>query len=153
MRTSILWSDRFYPIDYADWAPVRTSILLPDGMPVIAPGTEKSQTRTAAGSWHIFESRTPAVKFSVIADRRWVRRTFRIGRVKMTTLLHLEVAGLAPALHRTSADIVAFYTRLHGYYPADEFAFVMKRFHVLMNVPPLPRFRGATACSSIGISR
>ncbi|OFW05982.1 MAG: hypothetical protein A3H96_00140 [Acidobacteria bacterium RIFCSPLOWO2_02_FULL_67_36] len=123
----LLWSDRFYPIDYADWARVRTSILLPHAMPVVAPGVEISATPTSAGTWHIFESRTPAVKFSVVADRRWVSRTWRLGGLRMTTLLDSEVAALAPALHRTASDIVAYFTRLHGYYPADAFTFVTVR--------------------------
>jgi hypothetical protein len=120
----LLWSDRFYPIDFADWATVRTSVLLPAGMSAIGPGSERSETPTAAGVWHVFESRTPSVKFSVLADRRWVRATWRVGRVRMVTLLHPEVASRADALRRTSADVLQYYSALHGFYPADQFAFV-----------------------------
>src|SRR4051812_48728987 len=34
----LLWSDRFYPIDFDHWAPVRTSITLPGEYKVVAPG-------------------------------------------------------------------------------------------------------------------
>jgi hypothetical protein len=42
----------------------------------------------------------------------------------MVTLLHPEAQQFADALFRTSGDVVAYYTDLHGYYPADSFAFV-----------------------------
>jgi hypothetical protein len=120
----LLWSDRFYPIDFGDWAPVKTSVLLPAGMLAIAPGVLKSTRTTAEGVWHVFEARTPTVNFSVFADRRWIRTTRSIGQIRMVTLLHPESQRFADILFRTSEDVVEYYTRLHGYYPAEQFAFV-----------------------------
>jgi hypothetical protein len=120
----LLWSDRFYPIDFADWAIVKTSVLLPPGMTPIAAGTLKSTRTTGEGVWHVFESAKPAVQFSVFADRRWIRTERRAGGVRMVTLLHPEVQEFADALFKTSGDVIAYYTDLHGYYPADSFAFV-----------------------------
>jgi hypothetical protein len=120
----LLWSDRFYPIDFADWAVVKTSVLLPKGMTPIAPGTLTSTRTTDEGVWHVFESAKPAVQFSVFADRRWIRTERSVGGVRMVTLLHPDVQQFADTLLKTSGDVIAYYTQLHGYYPADSFAFV-----------------------------
>jgi hypothetical protein len=120
----LLWSDRFYPIDFADWAIVKISVLLPPGMAAIAAGTLTSTRATNEGVWHVFESARPAVQFSVFADRRWIRTERNAGGVKMVTLLHPDVQQFADTLFETSGDVIAYYTHLHGYYPADSFAFV-----------------------------
>ena len=120
----LLWSDRFYPIDFVDWAPVKTSILLPKGMEAIAPGHLQSSRETSEGVWHVFETTKPTVKFSIFADRRWLRTERRIAGLRFVTLLHPESRRFTEDIFRTSADVVAFYTALHGYYPADEFTFV-----------------------------
>jgi hypothetical protein len=120
----LLWSDRFYPIDFADWAIVKTSVLLPSGMTPIAAGRLTSVRTTSEGVWHVFESATPAVNVSVFADRRWIRTERNVGGVSMVTLLHPDVQQFAETLFKTSGDVLAYYTDLHGYYPADSFAFV-----------------------------
>jgi hypothetical protein len=120
----LLWSDRFYPIDFGDWAPVKTSVLLPVGMLAIAPGVLTSTRRTAEGVWHVFEAARPTVNVSVFADRRWIRTERRLGDIRMVTLLHPESQRFADALFRTSRDVVSYYTQLHGYYPAEQFAFI-----------------------------
>jgi hypothetical protein len=120
----LLWSDRFYPIDFVDWAPVETSVLLPAGMPGIAPGVLQSTRSTPEGVWHTFQAARPTVCFSVFADRRWVRSERRVGRLRLQTLLHPEVQRFADTIFRTSGDVLAFYTDLHGFYPAEEFAFI-----------------------------
>jgi hypothetical protein len=119
----LLWSDRFYPIDFADWAPVKTSVLLPDGMTALAPGRLQSTRTTAEGTWHVFETSRPTVSFSVFADRRWIRAERRVGGIRMQTLLHPAAHKFAASLFRTSGDVLSFYTALHGYYPADQFTF------------------------------
>jgi hypothetical protein len=119
----LLWSDRFYPIDFADWSIVETSVLLPDGMLALAPGTERTSRRSAEGTWHVFETSQPAVAFSVFADRRWVRSERTAGPVRMVTLLHPESQRFADALFASSGDVIGYYTELHGYYPADRFTF------------------------------
>lgn len=98
----LLWSDRFYPIDFADWAVVKTSILLPPGVTPMAAGTLTSIRTTGEGVWHVFESSRPSVQFSVFADRRWIRTERCAGGVKMVTLLHPDVQQFADALFRTS---------------------------------------------------
>ncbi len=120
----LLWSDRFYPIDFADWAPVTTSVLLPQGMQAIAPGVLKTRRTTSEGVWHRFEARLPSIEFSVFADRRWTRTERKVGNITMVTLLHPESQRFGEQLFRTSGEVLACYTRLHGYYPAQQFAFV-----------------------------
>jgi hypothetical protein len=41
----LLWSDRFYPITWDDWALMRTTIVLPAGFEVIAPGKQLASHR------------------------------------------------------------------------------------------------------------
>jgi hypothetical protein len=93
-------------------------------MLAIAPGELQSTRTTAEGVWHTFESATPAVDFSVFADRRWTRTERTVGATKMITLLHPESQRFADALFQTSGDVLAYYAELHGFYPADQFAFV-----------------------------
>ena len=120
----LLWSDRFYPIDFADWASVKTRLLLPRGFKSIAPGRRQATQTTAEGVWHTFEASHPTVAISVFADRRWIRSVRKTRRMDMETLLHPGVNQFAEAIFRTSSDVLAFYTDLHGFYPADGFAFI-----------------------------
>jgi hypothetical protein len=120
----LLWSDRFYPIDFGDWSTIRTAVLLPPGMLAMAPGRLQSTRATSEGVWHEFEASVPTVAASVFADRRWIRTARRVGGVDMETLLHPEVNRFADALFAASGDVLAYYTELHGFYPAEKFAFV-----------------------------
>jgi len=96
----LLWSDRFYPIDFEDWALYRIELTLPAGFEAIAPGR------------------------LVERDRRWTRSAHEVGGRAIETLFHPESAPLAGRVARASADVLAFFEELHGGYPFDGFAFV-----------------------------
>lgn len=120
----LLWSDRFYPTVFDDWAVCDIALTLPPGFEAIAPGRlAERQEVEGAVRWR-FTSEVPIRLPSVFADRRWQRREHRIGGLRIQTLFHPESAALADAVARTSADVLAFYTELHGSYVFDGFSFV-----------------------------
>ena len=120
----LLWSDRFYPIDYDHWAPVRTTITLPNEYKVVAPG-HMMRSETVEGAQKIlFETTQPTVCYSVFADRRWVRNERVVNGLKIITLLHPEQDKYAEKIFTGSGDVLKFFTELHGYYPGEQFSFV-----------------------------
>lgn len=120
----LLWSDRFYPIDFEDWALFRIDLTLPPGFEAIAPGRLVERVGTPAGVRWRFETSHPARNVSVFADRRWRRTAHEVGGRAIETLFHPESAPLAGRVARASADVLAFFEELHGGYPFDGFAFV-----------------------------
>lgn len=123
----LLWSDRFYPIDFVDWAAVKISVQMPRGLQawrVVAPGTPQTIREEKEVAWHVFETSRPTVAFSVFADRRWLLTERTVRGLRMQTLLHPDVSRLAEEVLRSSADVLSFYTDLHGFYPADAFSFI-----------------------------
>ncbi len=120
----LLWSDRFYPTVFDDWAACDIAITLPPGFEAIAPG-RLAERREQGGAvrWR-FTSTAPIRLPSVFADRRWQRREHPVGDWRITTLFHPESAPLADAVARSSADVLAFYTELHGSYAFEGFSFV-----------------------------
>jgi hypothetical protein len=120
----LLWSDAFYPIAYDDWATVRTELVLPDGFEAIAPGRPLARERAGERVRHVFEARTPTVCFSVFADRRWIRREHHVAGERVVTLLHPESDRHAARIAAGSADVLRFFTDLHGVRGSEAFAFV-----------------------------
>lgn len=120
----LLWSDRFYPIDFNDWATVKTIIVLPPNFPAIAPGRQARVRRVDDKDEYTFETRNPAVGFSVFADSRWTRTERTINGLRMQTLLHPESQKFAEQIFRTSSEILKFYSETFCPYPFDQFSFV-----------------------------
>ena len=120
----LLWSDRFYPIVFADWATVRTTITLPEGFQAIAPGRLTSTSRAGDRAIHVFETTHPTTKFSVFADDRWIRTERVVDGLRMQTLLHPQSEVHRERIFASSRDVIAFFTDLHGGYAFDGFAFV-----------------------------
>lgn len=120
----LLWSDRFYPIAFEDWARFRIDLTLPAGFEAIAPGRLVGRVETPAGVRWRFETSPPVRNVSVFADRRWVRRAHDVGGRAIETLFHPASAPLAGRVARASADVLAFFEELHGGYPFDGFAFL-----------------------------
>ncbi len=120
----LLWSDRFYPTVFDDWAASDIALTLPPGFEAIAPG-RLAERREVDGAvrWR-FTSEVPIRLPSVFADRRWQRREHAVDGWRIQTLFHPESAPLADAVARASADVLAFYTDLHGSYAFDGFSFV-----------------------------
>jgi aminopeptidase N len=120
----LLWSDRFYPIDYDHWAPVRTTITLPRDYKVVAPGHMMRSEEVEGGLRVLFETTQPTVCYSVFADRRWLRNERVVNGLKIITLLHPEQEKYAEKIFAGSGDVLKFFTELHGYYPGEQFSFV-----------------------------
>ncbi|MFW5952391.1 MAG: M1 family metallopeptidase [Gemmatimonadota bacterium] len=120
----LLWSDRFYPIDFTDWALVTTRVTLPAPYDVIAPGRRVRADTVGGRVTHVFRTTHPAVNLSVFADRRWIRSERTVDGIPMVTLLHPESQRFAEQIFDTSGDVVTFFRDLHGAYPFDEFGFV-----------------------------
>lgn len=64
------------------------------------------------------------VSYSVIADSRWIRSERQVSRFRIVTLLHPESQKYTAQIFSTSADVLKFFSELHGCYPLDQFAFV-----------------------------
>ncbi len=120
----LLWSDRWYPIDFDHWAPVRTTIVLPKDFLAIAPGRAVSDVVSGEKRTVVFEEPHPAVAFSVFADRRWVEEMRTIDGMTIRTLLYPESRQWASQIFATSPDVLKFFSELHGGYPFSQFSFV-----------------------------
>ena len=120
----LLWSDRFYPIDFDHWSTVTTTILLPRNFQTIAPGLLKQTRKTDRGIEYRFETSRPTVCFSVFADSRWISTERTINGIRMQTLLYPESQRFAGQIFGTSSEILAFYSATYSPFPFDQFAFV-----------------------------
>lgn len=123
----LIWSDRFYPNDFDHWSPVRTTIVLPAGFEVIAPGREIESSpagRPGGLVRHVFASSGPEVNYSVFADRRWVKSERTVHGIRIETLLHPQGAKFADQIFRTSGEILKFFSDTFCPYPFDQFALV-----------------------------
>jgi hypothetical protein len=119
----LLWSDRFYPVDFDDWAIVSTQLEVPRGFRVLAPG--RRVLATDRGALHVerYETSEPIRAASVIADTRWEETERTIAGRRMRTLLYPASRAHAEQIFRTSADVLEFYTSRFGPYAFDEFVF------------------------------
>ncbi len=123
----LLWSDWWYPAHADDWATVTTRVVLPRAYLAIAPGV-LSQTRPAANTVeYTFAKRQPAINFSVFADTRWRRAERVVNGVRMQTLLDPESEPYRDRIFAASADVIRYFTELHGFRPFDVFSFVSIR--------------------------
>jgi len=119
----LLWSDRFYPVDFDDWATVSTRIELPRGFQVFAPGHRVATTGAGARHVETFETSTPIRAASVLADRRWVASERVVQGRRMRTLLYPASTEFTEQIFRTSADVLDFYASRFGPYAFDSFTF------------------------------
>lgn len=120
----LLWSDRWYPVDFNQWATVRTTIVLPSNFQVIAPGKLISAGKQGDRIEHIFQTTQPTVCYSVFADSRWIRSERQVSGFRIITLLHAESQKHAAQIFSTSVDVLKFFSELHGCYSFDQFAFI-----------------------------
>jgi hypothetical protein len=119
----LLWSDRFYPADFDDWAIVVTQLEVPRGFRVFAPG--RRILATDRGALHVerYATSEPIRVASVIADTRWEETERTIAGRRMRTLLYPASRASADQIFRTSADVLAFYASRFGPYAFDQFTF------------------------------
>jgi len=120
----LLWSDRFYPIDFERWTTVKTEVVVPTGFQVIAPGSMTKSELSGSNTRFVFESATPTVKFSVLADTRWIRTRKQVNGIQMQTLLYPGSGRFVDQIFRTSSEILQFYSSTFCPYPFEEFSFV-----------------------------
>jgi hypothetical protein len=117
----LLWSDRFYPADFDDWAIVVTQVEVPRGFRVFAPG--RRILTADRGALHVerYETSQPIRVASVIADTRWEETERTIAGRRMRTLLYPASRASAEQIFRTSADVLAYYAARFGPYAFDQF--------------------------------
>ena len=120
----LLWSDRFYPIDFDRWATVTTQIVLPPGFQAVAPGTMTSCDTAGIAMTVKYVSEIPIVSFSVFADRRWISTDRTINGIAMKTLLYPGSERFRDQIFRTSASVIDFYSRAMCPYPFEQFTFI-----------------------------
>ena len=120
----LLWSDRFYPIDFDHWATVRSEVVLPAGFQVIAPGRLTKVDRLSNATRFVFESTVPTVNFSVFADPRWMRTERRVNGILMQTLLYPQSQRFSEQIFKTSSEILAYFSSVMCPYPFEQFSFV-----------------------------
>jgi hypothetical protein len=119
----LLWSDRFYPADFDDWATFATAVQVPRGFKVFAPGRRTGSADSASIHTETFETSGPIRAATVIADSRWVETEQTVGGRLMRTLLHPASRSYAERIVATSADVLDFYVSRFGPYAFDEFTF------------------------------
>jgi aminopeptidase N len=120
----LLWSDRFYPITFSDWATVKTTIILRADFKVVAPGRELSVEHEGPKTRHVFESTVPEVNFSVFADTEWIKTERKLNGIRMQTLLHPESQKFAAQIFATSSQVLKFYSGKFYPYPFAQFSFI-----------------------------
>jgi hypothetical protein len=123
----LLWSDRFYPIDFGRWATMKIVIVLPSGFQAIAPGRITSEEKMGSNVIYTFETSRPTISASVFADQRWIKTEREINGIRMRTLLFPESQTFSDQICRTSSEIVKFFSETLCPYPFDEFTFVTIR--------------------------
>lgn len=120
----LLWSDRFYPVRFEDWATARTTLILPESFQGIAPGRLIRTVRSKGRVIYLFSTSRPAVQFSVFADSRWIGTTRTIHGLRMQTLLYPESQKFSDQIFATSSDVLRFYSDWFGPYAFDQFSFI-----------------------------
>ena len=120
----LLWSDRFYPIDFGRWATMKTVIVLPSGFQAIAPGRITNEEKIGSKICFTFETARPIVSASIFADSRWIKTERQVNGIQMRTLLYPESQVFSDQIFRTSSEIVKFFSVTLCPYPFDEFSFV-----------------------------
>ena len=120
----LLWSDRFYPIDFDRWATVRTELVLPSGFQAIAPGKMTKAEPSGPRVVYVFETSRPTVMFSVFADLRWIKTEREINGIHFQTLLYPGQQRFSDQIFSTSSEILKFYSETFFPYPFDQFSFV-----------------------------
>jgi hypothetical protein len=120
----LLWSDRFYPMSFDDWAVLHTKVVVPDTFKAVAPGRLVSNRASGNKRIYVFETMNPAVCCSVFADARWIETEKTLRGIRMRTLLYPESQRFAEQIFETSGDVLSFYSKIYCPYPFDEFAFV-----------------------------
>lgn len=121
----LVWSDRFYPVDFDDWTLVSVRIEMPPGFRALAPGRRTSAERQGDVSVESFETSQPIRAATVIADRRWVETERTVFGLTMRTLLYADTQHRAEEIFQTSGDVLAFYESRFGPYAFDEFTFAI----------------------------
>jgi hypothetical protein len=120
----LLWSDRFYPIDFGRWSPLKTEIVLPRSFQVIAPGRMTKRENKGAQVLSTFESSNPIVSASIFADARWIVTEREINGLRMRTLLFPQSQSFSEQIFKSSSEIIGYFSELLCPYPFDEFSFV-----------------------------
>jgi hypothetical protein len=119
----LLWSDRFYPVDFDDWAIVTVQMEAPRGFRVFAPGRRVLSMDRGAVHVEKYATSEPIRAASVIADTRWVETERTVAGRKMRTLLYPSSQPSADQIFRTSSDVLAFYESRFGRFSFDQFTF------------------------------
>jgi hypothetical protein len=119
----LLWSDRFYPVDFDDWTIVVTQLEVPRGFQVFAPGRRVLVRDRGALHVERYETSEPIRAASVIADSRWEETERTIAGLRIRTLLYPASRASTDQIFCTSADVLAFYATRFGPYAFDQFTF------------------------------
>lgn len=120
----LLWSDRFYPIDFDHWGTLTTTIVLPQKFQVWAPGKAIEVRSVGKKKEHVFQTTNPATCYSVFADTRWIRSRREINGIPMQTLLYSQSEKYSEQIFSTSSSILKFFSATYCPYPFDEFTFI-----------------------------
>ncbi len=119
----LLWSDRFYPADFDDWAIVSTRLEVPLGFRVFAPGHRVLAADRGGVHVESYETSEPIRFATVVADARWIETDRVIAGRRMRTLLYPGSQASGEQILRTSADVLDFYASRFGAYVFDQFTF------------------------------
>ncbi|MFO7891995.1 MAG: hypothetical protein R6V04_16835 [bacterium] len=120
----LLWSERFYPIDFEDWATVKTTIVLPKGFLAVAPGKLIKNIEKDNTIEYQFETTEPAVCYSVFADNRWLHTEKTINNIPIHTFLHPQSQKYVDQILTSSAEIINYYSQIFCPYSFDQFCFI-----------------------------
>jgi hypothetical protein len=119
----LLWSDRFYPVDFDDWSILRTRVELPESFRVLAPGCRTTLKEPGNRRVEVFETSEPIRAATILADTRWIVTERTYGGRRLRTFLYPDAQPLAEHVQASSADVLDFYASRFGPYAFDEFNF------------------------------
>jgi hypothetical protein len=119
----LLWSDRFYPVDFDDWSILRTRVELPESFRVLAPGCRTVRKGPGNRTVEVFETTEPIRAATILADTRWIATERTVRGRRLRALLYPAVRELSEHVLASSADVLDFYESRFGPYAFDEFTF------------------------------
>ncbi len=105
----LLWSDRFYPVDFDDWSILRARVELPESFRVLAPGCRTTLKEPGNRRVEVFETSEPIRAATILADTRWIvteRTVWRPAPAHFSLSRRAASCGTRPGVERRRSRLL-----------------------------------------------